>query len=73
MFGKIKDCDPNGPLVINIVKQYNKQDCMSFDVFGRVISGTIKKDQSVKVLGERYNLDDEEDMTIKDVRRLFIF
>jgi len=27
----------------------------------------------VKVLGERYNLDDEEDMTVKEVRRLFIF
>lgn len=46
---------------------------MSFDVFGRVVSGTISKDQSVKVLGERYNLEDEEDMAIKEVRRLFIF
>lgn len=27
----------------------------------------------MKVLGERYNLDDEEDMTIKEVRRLFVF
>ncbi|EAR95586.1 elongation factor G domain protein (macronuclear) [Tetrahymena thermophila SB210] len=72
-FEKIKECDPEGPLVINVVKQYNKQDCMSFDVFGRVISGTIRKNQTVKVLGERYNLEDEEDMTVKDVRKLFIF
>ena len=45
---------------------------MSFDVLGRVISGTIYKGQTVKVLGERYNLEDEEDMTIKDVRKVMI-
>ncbi|EGR33958.1 hypothetical protein IMG5_029560 [Ichthyophthirius multifiliis] len=70
--GSIVKCDPKGPLVINVVKQYNKQDCMSFDVLGRIISGTLQKGQTVKVLGERYNLEDEEDMTIKEVRKLYI-
>lgn len=36
-------CDPTKTLMINIVKLYNKPSCMSFDAFGRVISGTIKK------------------------------
>ncbi len=43
-------CNAEGPLLINIVKLYNKPDCLTFDAFGRVLSGTIKKGQSVKVL-----------------------
>ena len=37
------------PLFINIVKLYHKSDCSSFDAFGRVLSGTIKKNDVVKV------------------------
>lgn len=33
--------DPNGPLMINIMKLFNKSDCLSFDAFGRVLSGTV--------------------------------
>ncbi len=40
---KISECSNTGPLLINIIKLYNKPDCMSFDAFGRVISGTIHK------------------------------
>ena len=69
----IQKCDPQANLVINIVKSYHKPDCLSFDVFGRVISGTIHKNQTVKILGENYSLDDEEDMAIKTVKNLWIF
>lgn len=40
---KLSESSNSGPLLINIVKLYNKPDCMSFDAFGRVISGTIHK------------------------------
>jgi U5 small nuclear ribonucleoprotein component len=40
-----------GPLIINIVKYYNKPDCKTFDVFGRVLSGRIQGTQKVKILG----------------------
>ena len=59
--------------MINIVKLYNKPDCLSFDAFGRVLSGTIHKNQIVKVLGENYNTEDEEDMTIKTVKNLWVY
>jgi hypothetical protein len=39
-YDQIKNCDSSGPLCINIVKMFNKQDCLRFDAFGRVISGT---------------------------------
>ena len=59
--------------MINIVKHFNRPDCHSFDAFGRVISGTLKKGDQVKVLGENYNLEDEEDMTIKKIKGIYIF
>lgn len=65
--------DPNGPLMINIMKLFNKSDCLSFDAFGRVLSGTVQKGQVVKVLGESYNNEDQEDMTMKQIRNLYIY
>ena len=58
--------------MINVVKMFNRQDCNVFDAFGRVLSGTIHKNQTVKVLGENYTLEDEEDMAIKNVKGLYI-
>lgn len=47
-------------------------DVSAFDAYGRIFSGTIRNGDNVKVLGENYSLDDEEDMKIKDVQRLWI-
>ena len=43
-----------------------------FDSFARVFSGTIKVGDFVKVLGEGYSLEDEEDMTVKQVTRIWV-
>ncbi|KAB5514568.1 hypothetical protein DKX38_028474 [Salix brachista] len=67
------DCDPAGPLMVNVTKLYPKSDCSSFDAFGRVISGKIMTGQSVKVLGEGYSPEDEEDMTVKEVTKLWVY
>jgi len=34
------------------------------------MSGTARKGVLVKVLGENYNLDDEEDMKVQEIRGL---
>ncbi|KAJ6857438.1 110 kDa U5 small nuclear ribonucleoprotein component CLO [Populus alba x Populus x berolinensis] len=67
------DCDPAGPLMVNVTKLYPKSDCSSFDAFGRVYSGKIMTGQSVKVLGEGYSPEDEEDMTVKEVTKLWVY
>ncbi|CAK7338532.1 unnamed protein product [Dovyalis caffra] len=67
------DCDPSGPLMVNVTKLYPKSDCSSFDAFGRVFSGKIMTGQSVKVLGEGYSPEDEEDMTVKEVTKLWVY
>src|SRR5690348_12122341 len=70
---RMSKCDPNEILMINIVKMYNKPDCLTFDAFGRVISGTLTKKNAVKVLGENYTRDDEEDMAVKTITGLYIY
>lgn len=66
-------CDPSAHLMIQIVKLYNVDDVTKFDAFGRVLSGTIKVGQSVRVLGEGYSPEDDEDMSVQEVTGLAIF
>lgn len=56
------ECNADGPLVVHVTKLYNTADAKTFNVLGRVMSGTAKPGQQVRVLGEGYTLDDEEDM-----------
>lgn len=63
-------CDQDGPLVIHVTKLFNTIDASGFNAFGRVMSGTARPGQQVRVLGEGYTIEDEEDMvqaTIADV------
>ncbi|KAJ3030629.1 UNVERIFIED_CONTAM: U5 small nuclear ribonucleoprotein component [Siphonaria sp. JEL0065] len=66
-------CDPKGPLMIHVTKCYNSVDMSGFEVFGRILSGTVKDGMSVRVLGERYSPEDEEDMVVKDVAGLSVY
>ncbi|KAG0366660.1 P-loop containing nucleoside triphosphate hydrolase protein [Gamsiella multidivaricata] len=69
----MKACDPNGPLMIHITKLYNSADGEKFDAFGRIMSGTVRAGQRVRVLGEGYTMDDDEDMTVQTVESVSIF
>ncbi|KAL8417832.1 hypothetical protein RB594_001449 [Gaeumannomyces avenae] len=55
-------CDPDGPLVIHVTKLFSSPDAKTFQSFGRVMSGTARPGADVRVLGEGYSIDDEEDM-----------
>ncbi|KAJ7551293.1 hypothetical protein O6H91_06G009000 [Diphasiastrum complanatum] len=69
----MKECDAKGPLMVNVTKLYPKADCSVFDAFGRVLSGTIYTGHTVRVLGEGYSPDDEEDMAVKEVTKLWVY
>ena len=69
----MRACDASGPLQVMISKLYPKNDCSSFDALGRVMSGTLKKGQKVRVLGEAYSPDDEEDCAVKTVSGLWVY
>ncbi|KNZ60251.1 uncharacterized protein VP01_1588g2 [Puccinia sorghi] len=69
----IEKSDPAGPLVIQITKLYPTHDANEFRSFGRVLSGVAQAGVKVKVLGEGYSVDDEEDMVEALIDRVFIF
>ncbi|KAL1926710.1 hypothetical protein VTP01DRAFT_5605 [Rhizomucor pusillus] len=66
-------CDADGPLMIHVTKLYDNAEATGFDAFGRVFSGTIKPGQIVRVLGEGYTIDDEEDMTMQKVLNAWVY
>ncbi|KAI7803061.1 116 kDa U5 small nuclear ribonucleoprotein component [Triplophysa rosa] len=66
------ECDPDGPLMCHTTKMFSTDDGVQFHAFGRVLSGTLLAGQPVKVLGENYTLEDEEDSQICTIGRLWI-
>lgn len=65
-------CDQNGPLVIHVTKLFSTADAKSFLSFGRVMSGIARPGAEVRVLGEGYSLDDEEDMAMARISDVWI-
>ncbi|CCF52445.1 hypothetical protein NDA14_004196 [Ustilago hordei] len=57
-------CDADGPLVVQVTKLYQTIDAQEFRAFGRIMSGTARPDMKVKVLGEGFSQDDEEEMSL---------
>jgi U5 small nuclear ribonucleoprotein component len=66
------NCDADGPLVVQITKLFTNPTISGFYAFGRIMSGTAEPNQQVRVLGENYTLDDEEDSTIATIDSTFI-
>ena len=58
----MKKCDQDGPLVIHVTKLFSTPDAKNFYSLGRVMSGIARPGMQVRVLGEGYSIDDEEDM-----------
>ncbi|KAL3438588.1 P-loop containing nucleoside triphosphate hydrolase protein [Aspergillus tetrazonus] len=63
------NCDPDGPLVVHVTKLLANTDASRFHALGKILSGTARPGLQIRVLGEGYTPDDEEDMvnaTISD-------
>ncbi|KIY65966.1 Calreticulin-domain-containing protein [Cylindrobasidium torrendii FP15055 ss-10] len=68
----MKECDAEAPVMVHVTKLYHTMDAQSFRAFGRVMSGTLRKGAEIKVLGEGYSPEDEEDMMKVTVDDLWI-
>ncbi|KAI1375378.1 P-loop containing nucleoside triphosphate hydrolase protein [Hypoxylon crocopeplum] len=68
----MKRCDQDGPLVVHVTKLFNSSDAKSFYSFGRVMSGIARPGMQVRVLGEGYSIDDEEDMAAATISSVYI-
>ena len=65
-------CDAKAPLVVQIAKSYARADLATFDSFGRVLAGTARVGDKVRVLGPRYSPDDPEDMVVQEITRIWV-
>lgn len=72
LVSSMKACDPQAPVMVQVTKLYHTTDAQSFRAFGRVISGTLRKGMDIKVLGEGYSPEDEEDMVKATVEDLWL-
>lgn len=68
----MKVCDQDGPVVVHVTKLFSSSDAKSFHSFGRVLSGTIRPSAQVRVLGEGYTLEDDEDMAMATVSEVLV-
>mmetsp|Transcript_20010 Transcript_20010/g.60453 ORF Transcript_20010/g.60453 Transcript_20010/m.60453 type:complete len:985 (+) Transcript_20010:276-3230(+) len=69
----MRACNPAGPLVVHIAKLFPKTDASAFDAFGRILSGTVKPGDKVRVLGETYTPEDEEDSAVAEVTAVWVY
>jgi 116 kDa U5 small nuclear ribonucleoprotein component len=68
----MRSCKANSNLVANVAKLYNSPDGSKFWALARIFAGSIDKGQKIRVLGEGYSMDDEEDMVVTEVTSISI-
>jgi 116 kDa U5 small nuclear ribonucleoprotein component len=71
--GHCRECNASGPVVVYVAKLFPKPDCSAFDAYGRVFSGSLQTGDRVRVLGEAYTPDDEEDSSVAEVSKLWVY
>jgi U5 small nuclear ribonucleoprotein component len=63
----IRACDAEqGPTIVHVTKLFARPDCASFEAWGRVVSGVLRRGQRLLVLGEGYSPEDPEDSSERD-------
>lgn len=59
----MKECDPNGPVMMYISKMVPlKEGDSRFYAFGRLFSGTIRANQPLKIMGSKYVYGEKTDL-----------
>lgn len=68
----MKNCDPNGPLMMYISKMVPTSDKGRFYAFGRVFSGTVATGQKARIMGPNYVPGKKEDLCVKAIQRTIL-
>lgn len=65
----IRECDPNGPLMIFVSKMVPTSDKGRFYAFGRVFSGIVRGGMKVRIMGPNYVPGKKDDLFVKSIQR----
>jgi elongation factor 2 len=65
----IRNCDPDGPLMMYISKMIPTSDKGRFVAFGRVFAGTVATGKKVRIMGPNYVPGEKKDLYTKSVQR----
>ncbi|KAJ3284770.1 Elongation factor 2 [Rhizoclosmatium sp. JEL0117] len=65
----IRDCDPEGPLMLYVSKMVPTSDKGRFYAFGRVFAGTVRAGQKVRIQGPNYIPGKKDDLFVKNIQR----
>merc|ERR1712110_795725 len=68
----MKNCDPNGPLMMYISKMVPTSDKGRFYAFGRVFSGKIATGLKARIMGPNYLPGKKEDLNEKAIQRTIL-
>lgn len=68
----IKNCDPNGPVVMYVSKMIPTADGKRFYAFGRLFSGTMRPQVEVKVMGAKYVFGESVELDYKRIPRVVL-
>jgi elongation factor 2 len=68
----IRECNPNGPLMMYVSKMVPTPDKGRFYAFGRVFSGTLQSGMKVRILGANYEHGKKDDLYVKNIQRIVI-
>lgn len=65
----IRNCDPDGPLMLYVSKMIPAADKGRFLAFGRVFAGTVRTGRKVRIMGPNYVPGEKKDLFVKSVQR----
>merc|ERR1719273_59954 len=68
----IKNCDPNGPLMMYVSKMVPTSDKGRFYAFGRVFSGKIATGMKARIMGPNFTPGKKEDLYEKTIQRTIL-
>merc|ERR1712241_1056415 len=68
----IKNCDPDGPLMMYVSKMVPTSDKGRFYAFGRVFAGKVATGQKCRIMGPNYVPGKKEDLYEKSIQRTIL-
>ncbi|KAL3498649.1 hypothetical protein ACH5RR_041381 [Cinchona calisaya] len=69
----IRNCDPEGPLMLYVSKMIPASDKGRFFAFGRVFAGKVSTGMKVRIMGPNYVPGEKKDLYVKNVQRTVIW